>query len=135
MAAIAGRMRRPDSGGVYGSLGGRVSPRIHQLAWNGAAKSGVSISLYLERLVEGDPLTRRRAAGPVPRRARVPAGDEVMLSGRVRPEIRAAAKKGASARQVPIWRYLEILVEADQEGVTYAAPEQTKQLDLELMSA
>jgi hypothetical protein len=60
-----------------------------------------------------------------------------MLSGRVRPKIREAAKKGALARQVPIWRYLEILVEAaeaDQEGTEHVAPVQTEQLDL-VMSA
>ncbi|GAA2411227.1 hypothetical protein GCM10010404_81440 [Nonomuraea africana] len=135
MAAIAGRTRRPDSGGVYGSLGGRVSPEIHELAWAGAAAKGVSISLYLEQLVEADPLTKRPPAGPAPRRARVPKGDEVMLSGRVKPEVRAAAKKGARARQVPIWRYLEILVEADRAASTYVEQEPLEQLDLDLISA
>jgi hypothetical protein len=130
MAAIAGRTRRPDTGGVYGSLGGRVSPKIHKLAWAGAAARKVSISLYLERLVEADPLTHRPPAGPVPRRARVPNGDEIMLSGRVRPKVRVAAKKGARARQVPIWRYLEILVEADSLGSTYIEEQPTAQLDL-----
>ncbi|GAA1624462.1 hypothetical protein GCM10009733_021420 [Nonomuraea maheshkhaliensis] len=116
MAAIAGRTRRPDSGGVYASLGGRVDPAIHQLASDGAARDRVSIALYLERLVEADPLTRRKPAGPVPRRARVPSGNEVMLSGRVRPKVAAAAKKGAKARRVPIWRYLEILVQGAEVG-------------------
>ncbi|MET7335967.1 hypothetical protein [Nonomuraea sp. NPDC005650] len=138
MAAIAGRTRRPDSDGVFASLGGRVSPKVHKLAWDGAARDRVSIALYLERLVEADPLTRRPALGSVPRRARIPAGDEIMLSGRVRPEVKTAAKKGARARQVPIWRYLEILVETaegSQENAELVVPARPEMLDLDLMSA
>ncbi|GAA2702258.1 hypothetical protein [Nonomuraea recticatena] len=115
---------------MHGTLQGRVSPETHRLARNGAAARGVSISLYLEQLVEADPLTRLQAAGPVPRRTRVPKGDESMLQGRVRPEVCALAKKGAKARQVPLWRYLEILVETDQDARRYVESEQTQQLDL-----
>ncbi|WP_049566587.1 hypothetical protein [Nonomuraea sp. SBT364] len=135
MAAIAGRTRRANTGGVHGTLQGRVSPEIHALAWKGAAARGQSISLYLETLVEADPLTKGQVTGVMPRRSRVPTGDEVMLQGRVRPEVCALAKTGAKARRVPLWRYLEILVEADQGAVMHAEPEQTKQLDLDLMSA
>ncbi|MBB3733881.1 hypothetical protein [Nonomuraea dietziae] len=53
-----------------------------------------------------------------------------MLQGRVRPEVCALAKKGAKARQVPLWRYLEILVETDQDARRYVESEQTQQLDL-----
>ncbi|MEU4332629.1 hypothetical protein [Nonomuraea dietziae] len=90
----------------------------------------MSISLYLEQLVEADPLTRMQAAGPAPRRTRIPTGDETMLQGRVRPEACELAKRGAKARRVPLWRYLEILVESDQGARRYVELEQIDQLDL-----
>ncbi|HEX4816021.1 MAG TPA: hypothetical protein VFV66_25025 [Nonomuraea sp.] len=112
-----------------------MSPAIRDLAWNGAAARGQSISLYLETLVEADPLTRGQVTGAMPRRLRIPTGNEVMLQARVRPEVCELAKKGAKARRVPLWRYLEILVEADQQAGSYVPPEQTEQLDLDLISA
>ncbi|PZG22524.1 hypothetical protein [Nonomuraea aridisoli] len=112
-----------------------MSPEVRDLAWAGAAARGQSISLYLETLVEADPLTRGQVTGAMPRRLRVPTGTEVMLQARVRPEVCDLAKKGAKARRVPLWRYLEILVEADQKGTAPVEPEQTEQLNLDLMSA
>ena len=62
MAAIAGRRRRANTGGLHVLLQGRVDPAIKERADRGAAVRGVSIARYLEMLIEGDELADTYAA-------------------------------------------------------------------------
>ncbi len=67
------------------------------------------------------------------RRVSSEGGIHVLLQGRVDPDIRERAHRGAAVRGVSIARYLEILVEGDELADTYTAPgDDGEQLDLGL---
>lgn len=54
MAAIAGRNRRPSTGGNHALLQARVDPEVRELAHRGAAARGVSVARYIESLIRED---------------------------------------------------------------------------------
>ena len=54
MGAIAGRGRRQPGPWVF--LQSRVSPEVRERAHRGAAARGVSVSKYMEMLIEADEL-------------------------------------------------------------------------------
>jgi len=66
------------------------------------------------------------------RRRASTGGLHVLLQGRVDPDIRERAHRGAAVRGVSIARYLEILIEGDELADTYAEPGDGGQLDLGL---
>lgn len=55
MSAIAGRARRPRTG-PHDLIQGRIRPEVKDRARRGAAVRGISLSLYLEQLIEADEL-------------------------------------------------------------------------------
>jgi hypothetical protein len=64
------------------------------------------------------------------RRTSSEGGIHVLLQGRVDPDIKERAHRGAAVRGVSIARYLEILVEGDELADTYVEPGECEQLDL-----
>jgi hypothetical protein len=64
------------------------------------------------------------------RRRASTGGLNVLLQGRVNPEIKEKADRGAAARGVSIARYLEILIEGDAVADNYVEPDPSGQLDL-----
>ena len=66
------------------------------------------------------------------RRVSSEGGVHVLLQGRVDPDIKERAHRGAAVRGVSIARYLEILVEGDELADTYAKPGDSGHLDLGL---
>jgi hypothetical protein len=64
------------------------------------------------------------------RRTSSEGGIHVLLQGRVDPDIKERAHRGAAVRGVSIARYLEILVEGDELADTYVKPGECEQLDL-----
>jgi hypothetical protein len=64
------------------------------------------------------------------RRRASTGGLNVLLQGRVNPEIKEKADRGAAARGVSIARYLEILIEGDALADEYVEPDPSGQLDL-----
>lgn len=66
------------------------------------------------------------------RERRSPSGAHELLQGRVRPEVKERARRGAAVRGISLALYLEQLVEADELADTYVAPEPAEQLDLKV---
>ena len=64
------------------------------------------------------------------RRRASTGGVHVLLQGRVDPAIKERADRGAAARGVSIARYLEILIEGDDQADAYVEPDSCEQLDL-----
>ncbi|MFC0862401.1 hypothetical protein ACFHYQ_08835 [Sphaerimonospora cavernae] len=58
MAAIVGRLQRHRGAGDYTPLQTRVPVHVRDRYDLAAARRGVSLSMYLERLIEMDPLAR-----------------------------------------------------------------------------
>lgn len=64
-------------------------------------------------------------------RARRPrSGPHELIQGRIRPDLKDRARRGAAVRGISLAMYLEELIAGDELADTYVEPDPAEQLDL-----